>query len=81
MSIAYDDKNSYEKLLAMTKEKQMNWTHIFDNRDVKDNICDQYNIQCYPTSILIDTNGKIVFRACGEEDFARLEKLIDKKLN
>ena len=80
VSIAYDDKNSYKKLIAMIKEKQMNWTHIYDNRDVKDNICDQYDIQCFPTSIFIDANGKILFRACGEEEFATLEKLIDKKL-
>ena len=80
VSIADDDKNSHEKLLAMIKEKQMNWTHIYDDRDVKDNICDEYDIECYPTSILIDANGKIIFRACGEENFAKLEKLIDKKL-
>jgi thiol-disulfide isomerase/thioredoxin len=76
ISIAYDNKDSYEKLMHMIKEKEMNWTNIYDNRDMDNNICRQYDVICYPTSILINPNGKIIFRSCGENDFAKLEKLI-----
>lgn len=76
VSIAYDKKDAYGKLLKMLKEKRMNWTNLYDDQDSKWSITEQYDINCFPTSILINPSGKIIFRSCGEEDFSALEKRI-----
>ena len=41
----------------------------------------KYNVQGYPTKILLDRNGKILLRSVGEEDgfYTEVEKLIEKK--
>jgi thiol-disulfide isomerase/thioredoxin len=80
VSIANENKDSYKSLITMTGDKQMNWTNIYDDRDLKNNICEQFDIECYPTSILIDKSGKIIFRACGEADFEQLEELLGRLL-
>ncbi|MDQ6763023.1 MAG: TlpA family protein disulfide reductase [Bacteroidota bacterium] len=76
VSIASDNKKTFNKLVRMIQEKQMTWTHIYDDQDSSNNICDQYKVECFPTYILMDEEGKIIFRSCGEEDFSKLESLV-----
>lgn len=76
VSVAYDEKQNYKKLKKMIKSKRMNWIHLFTDEDVPDNISEQYEVDCYPTSILIDPQGKIVFRGCGTKNFPSLVSLL-----
>ena len=48
--------------------------------NINNNICEQFDIECCPTSILIDKNGKIIFKACSETDYAQLEELLGRLL-
>ncbi|MCC6286779.1 MAG: TlpA family protein disulfide reductase [Chitinophagaceae bacterium] len=81
VSVAYDKKQNYEKLKKMVKDKHMNWTHLFTDEDTLNNISDQYEVSCYPTSILIDPQGKIVFRGCGSQNFTALTNLLSSYFN
>lgn len=76
VSVAYDKKQNYKKLKKMVKSKHMNWIHLFTDEDIPDNISYQYEVACYPTSILIDPQGKIVFRGCGKQNFTSLISLL-----
>lgn len=76
VSIAYDKKQNYKKLKKMVKDMHMNWTHLFIDEDIPNNTSYQYEVSCYPTSILIDPQGKIIFRGCGEQDFDALINLL-----
>ena len=76
VSVAYDEKQNYKKLKKMVKSKHMNWTHLFTDENELNNISDQYEVSCYPTSILIDPQGKIVFRGCGKQNFPLLVSLL-----
>lgn len=49
----------------MAKSKGMAWTNLFENiNDTSRNtIAHKYNIHSYPTQILINPQGKIIFRS------------------
>jgi thiol-disulfide isomerase/thioredoxin len=76
VSIANDKKESYAKLQSMIQEYGMDWTQLFDDQEQAGNISTQYDVTCFPTSILINPEGKIIFRSCGKDDFKRLESII-----
>ena len=60
LSIAYDkDINEVKKYVT---ESKMNWTHVFVNSKEKENsIIEKWNISRFPTFILIDRTGKILY--------------------
>jgi len=69
VGIACKDKEANWKK-AVT-ENQMNWVQIFNNKS-STNIAMLYGIDCYPTKIIINPEGKIVNKFKGEgEDFYR----------
>ncbi len=82
VSIAVDKKSDYPKLLKMIADKKMNWEHLYDDyENVISSISkNKYDVDCFPTSVLIDPEGKIIFRGCGDDDFNEVEKLLSSKL-
>ncbi|MCO5240206.1 MAG: TlpA family protein disulfide reductase [Chitinophagaceae bacterium] len=81
VSIAYDRKENISRLNQLIKDKQMRWTHLFADQTQTNNVCEQYNISVYPTSILIDPDGKIVERSAGAGNFSELRKIIASCIN
>jgi thiol-disulfide isomerase/thioredoxin len=75
VGVAKDD--NVEKVQNCMKKKGMNWPNILVGKDEQDFVA-KYNVQGYPTKILLDRNGKILLRSVGEkEDFYHeVEKLI-----
>lgn len=81
VSIAYDKKENIKKLKEIVKNKHMDWMHLFTDQDSLDNISNQYDVSCYPTSILINPEGVIVYRGCGQQNFNELLDAIDHYIN
>lgn len=74
VSVCCNDKeNKWRAFLDAHKE--YDWIHIFDNDNSR---VQQFAIDGFPTKILIDLKGKIVFRALGEQpaDYEKIEKII-----
>ena len=68
-----DRENKWRAFLDANKA--YDWIHIFDNDNSR---VEQFAIDGFPTKILIDLKGKIVFRALGEQpaDYDKIEKII-----
>ncbi|GGH23426.1 TlpA family protein disulfide reductase [Mucilaginibacter phyllosphaerae] len=67
VSIAYDKVKDKGKLLKLIEDNEMHWLQLLDNREVKNGIIDQFKVNEFPTSILIDPKGKVVYRGIGEK--------------
>lgn len=68
-----------EKVKKCMDKKQMNWPNVLVGDGDQDFVA-KYNVQGYPTKILLDRNGKILLRSVGEtkEFYHDVEKLISK---
>ncbi|MFA5849191.1 MAG: TlpA disulfide reductase family protein [Bacteroidales bacterium] len=55
----------------------LNWFHILNGTGYNDFVA-KFNVQGYPTKIVIDPNGKIIYRITGESDnfYTEVSKLI-----
>lgn len=60
------------------KEKKVGYQNIYEK--FNDTICTKYVVRNFPTFILIDSDGKIIFRAYGLDYFSDLKEMIRKKL-
>lgn len=75
VGIANDrDKETWKEAIA---ENGMSWIHIFNGKDDR-NFVAKFNVQGYPTKILISPDGKILYREMGEQDefYSEVEKLM-----
>lgn len=72
ISISADlDSANFSKVI---EENEMNWVHIFDkNKDV----ARKFSIKAYPTLILIDKTGRLIFRSEGIMDKKRIIDIIE----
>lgn len=66
LSISADTNADYWKD-AILKDS-MNWTNLSDLQGMGSDIAMQYGIKAYPTYILIDPSGKIIYRSENEID-------------
>ena len=75
VGIACNDK--YDSWKNLIIEKEMNWTQILNNPENED-LTKTYDINVFPSKILIDPNGKIVktINGSGKDTFDELDKLI-----
>lgn len=72
LGISLDNEKMEEKLAAFTKEKKMNWPHVYDGKGWDAELAKFFEIQAIPRALLVDGDtGKIV--ATGES--LRGEKL------
>ncbi len=69
------DQDSSKMKDAIGKH-QMKWTHIWDENRLLEA---QLNVLAYPTLILIDRSGKIVYRRAGTGDDEKLLRILEKK--
>lgn len=64
LGVAFD-----EDLIAVKKyilEEKINWNQIIENKSInKSNLVQKFNITIYPTFILLNNKGKIIFRNYG----------------
>ncbi|MGQ1785428.1 MULTISPECIES: redoxin family protein [unclassified Saccharicrinis] len=72
------DRNA-EVVKKMMDKKGVDWPNIMVGEDDQDYVA-KYNVQGYPTKILLDRNGKILMRSVGELEgfYEEVEKLMGK---
>lgn len=76
LGIASDKEPSWRKAVL---EHQLNWSQILNGAGELDFVA-RLNVTGFPTKILVDPNGKIVYRGSGggEETFAKMASIIKK---
>jgi thiol-disulfide isomerase/thioredoxin len=62
VSIAYDKPGDLSKLQKLIKDNQMNWVQLTDNKNLKNGVIDQFKVDEFPTCLLIDKSGKVIYR-------------------
>ncbi len=60
ISLAYD--SDINKIKDFIKKNDMIWEHIFVNKNQHNNVLVKYNLILFPTIIVVDASGKIIFR-------------------
>jgi thiol-disulfide isomerase/thioredoxin len=76
LGVAYDE--SLENVRKYKTANQMNWRHAFYERKSNSGIVRDLKITSYPTFILLDKKGVIVYRGSGLEALLEVEKMIKK---
>ncbi len=76
LAISFDKNDAY--LARVVRIREMQYQIIADRKD----ICDAYKIKLYPTNIVIDKKGKVVFSELGfrEDIEEKLNKAIELAL-
>jgi thiol-disulfide isomerase/thioredoxin len=74
-----NDKDK-EKVIACMEKHQMEWTNLLQMQGDNDYVA-KFNVQSFPTKILVDPNGTIVYRDSGESEefYQEIDKIINKK--
>jgi len=72
------DRN-YDTWKKFVETKDMNWPNILSGKGEQDFVL-KYNVQGFPTKLLISPKGEILYRFTGEEHsfYEEIEKLINK---
>ncbi|WP_140937581.1 TlpA family protein disulfide reductase [Sphingobacterium lumbrici] len=78
LSVGCDKRGKFEKMMSIIEKENMDWLHVFTEYDKPLSIDNQYSISCYPTSVIIDKSGKIVYRSCGLHDFHHVKQKLDE---
>lgn len=73
--VAHDDDLSGVK--NYLKSKNVLWPNVFDKRSSAE-LVKMYKITSFPTFILIDPKGKIIFRGIGKTSLNSIDKLLSK---
>lgn len=77
ISIACEDKEPQIAISAIKKYK-MNWINLYEPfKGNHHSLINSFKVYNFPTTLLIDPNGKIIFRGDANE-FNSLEKLLEK---
>lgn len=76
--VSIDNGDEMDKLLPFIQENDMNWTHIMNDAKGNTDLCKLYQVQGFPTKVLIDPQGKIVEVYVGEvpEFYQKLDELL-----
>lgn len=75
VSIA-EENGDYKAVEKIIKNKKMDWTHLFEqiNDTSQKSIAYKYKVESFPTQLLINPDGKIIYRSSSGD------KLNEKKL-
>lgn len=79
VSIDLDKPDKLSTVKRLIKDLEMNWINIHqdDSDPAKKGIVIKYQVEHFPTQILIDPNGKIVFRIIGANRADYVKKVLD----
>lgn len=77
VSIAVDRKMDIDIYSEFIKKNKMNWSHIYLKDGFKNRIINSLKIKNYPTTLLIEASGNILFRG-NSGNFSNLKYLLSK---
>ncbi|WP_025762697.1 TlpA family protein disulfide reductase [Dyadobacter tibetensis] len=76
VSIAWERSRDTTKLQKLIKQYNMNWQHVFEIGAIDDPLVQLFHIEAFPTTILIDKNMNILYRAEGSDMVSNVTNLI-----
>lgn len=77
VSICFDESSNFERAKQIFKKNNISWSQIFDNQsDNMNSITGKLGINTFPSFILIDRKGKILFKGEGQNGFEKIKKLL-----
>lgn len=76
--LGIDCNDSEEKWKAAVEKYELPWLHVYNTRD--SNVLQQYDIEGFPTKVIVGPDGKIVKTIIGEDPafYTFLDKLFGK---
>ena len=79
--LGIDCNETQEKWKAAVAKHGLPWLHVYNPRGAKNDVCQTYAINGFPTKIIIGADGKIVKTIVGEdpEFYTILDSLFEKK--
>ena len=78
ISVSLD--NDADKWKAAISKDNLSWTQVSNLKEMQDPIALQYGVTQIPTTILVDSNGKVVARDLFGEDLKeKILELLEKK--
>ena len=79
--LGIDCNETQEKWKAAVAKHELPWLHVYNPRGAKNDVCQTYAINGFPTKIIIGADGKIVKTVVGEdpEFYTILDSLFEKK--
>ncbi|MFN4147360.1 MAG: TlpA family protein disulfide reductase [Runella sp.] len=77
ISIAYD--KDPQKVRRFVADHQMTWIQKFESNTEpsSESLVEKLKVDCFPTFILIDQNGEILIRGCGEQHLKAIEAFLN----
>ncbi|RDV15468.1 AhpC/TSA family protein [Pontibacter diazotrophicus] len=83
MGIAYDEEKDRAKLSGMIEKHGMAWPQIFQDMSegVQSGVVGKYLVTSFPSVILINPKGSIVYRGIGQDGLVEALKVLDKEIN
>ena len=77
--VSIDVNDDLQELKDYVRKEGMTWTHISDDTESENSLCQQYQVQGFPTKIIIDPQGNIVEVYVGEvpEFYEKLNELLN----
>lgn len=83
MGIAYDEEKDRAKLSGMIEKYGMAWPQIFQDMsdESKSGVVKSYLVTSFPSVILINPEGSIVYRGIGQNGLVEALKVLDKEIN
>lgn len=81
LSIAYDQNADIVK--RFIEREKMQWDNIFEPFNITNapSMVNDYKVESFPTTILIDPQGKILSRATSVQEFKKIKELIEQLLD
>lgn len=80
VSIAADYPKDIDKLKALITEKKLTWPQLcFDREMRQEGIFWDYKIVGFPTTLLVNSNGKIVMRGTGAKVLSEIDEYLTRK--
>ena len=79
--LGIDCNETQEKWKAAVAKHELPWLHVYNPRGAKNDVCQTYAINGFPTKIIIGADGKIIKTIVGEdpEFYTILDSLFEKK--
>lgn len=78
ISVAYD--KDLTKVKAYVNKNNIRWLQSYvDSKNIKNTIIDKWNIQSFPTFILIDENQQMYYAGSSSETLEYIRKVLSKK--
>lgn len=77
VGIVYDNKDNIDTIMNILDHNKINWPQYFIPMDSSKSIVKEFNVEAFPTYLLINKDGKIIHRDVGAMGFERIKKLLE----